>query len=189
MALNSTSVAIDNNEEVFYKKIDECINSLHKNHRDKCVIKQQMYNNILKCLSLPKGVPCNSYSSKFVYWTKCNFNLVKIAGSDIVFCVKLKKPVCVYEAFYNVISEAHINASQGGREKTYSEIISQYSWIPRFCIEIFLKQCIPCQTRKPVKHHIAPKPIISLGVTTRMQIDRINMRTRPDKISTDIKLY
>ena len=40
--------------------------------------------------------------------------------------------------------------------------------------------------KKPVKHHIARKPIISLGVTTRMQIDLIDMHTGPDKISPDI---
>jgi hypothetical protein len=186
MASNSTSVEVDNTEKVFYEKVDEYINSLHKNYRKKCVIKQQVYDDILKCLLLPKGTSSDPYSSKFVYWAKCHFNLVKIAGLDIVFCVKLKKPVCIYEAFYNVISEAHIAVSHGGREKTYFEITSQYSWIPRCCIEIFLKQCIPCQTRKPIKHHVASKPIISLGVMTRVQIDLIDMRTRPDKILPDI---
>ncbi|CAF1227611.1 unnamed protein product [Rotaria sordida] len=129
MASNSTGVAIDNNEKVFYEKIDEYINSLHKNHHEKCVIKRQVYNDILKYLLLRKEAPCNPYSSKFVYWTKSNFNSIKIAGSEIViFCVKLKKPMCVYEVFYNVISEAHITVSHGDRENTYSEIISQYSW-------------------------------------------------------------
>ncbi|CAF2910916.1 unnamed protein product, partial [Rotaria sp. Silwood2] len=167
MAKNSTSVEGDNNEKIFYEKVDEYIYSLHKNYRKKCAIKQQVYNDILKCLLLPKGTSSNLYSSKFVYWTKCHFNLVKIAGIDIVFCVKLKKPVCIYETFYTVISEAHIAVSHGGHEKTYFEITSQYPWIPRSCIEIFLKQCIPCQTRKPIKHHIVSKPIISLGGRSR----------------------
>ncbi|CAF2691319.1 unnamed protein product [Rotaria sp. Silwood2] len=111
---------------------------------------------------------------------------IKIAGNDIVTCVKSKKPLCVYEAFHKIIFEAHIAVSHGGREKTYSEISSQYSWLPRFCVEIFLKQCLPCQTRKPIKHHVVSKPIISLGIMTRLQIDLIDMRTRPDKISPEI---
>jgi len=114
------------------------------------------------------------------------FILIKIAGIDIVACIKSKKPISVYEAFYNVINQAHTAVSHGGRTKTYFELNSQYSWIPRFCVEIFLKQCLPCQTRKPLKQHVVSKPIISLGVMTRLQIDLIDMRTRPDKTSPDI---
>ncbi|CAF3196073.1 unnamed protein product [Rotaria socialis] len=180
------STVQDNNEKNFYENVDKYINSLSKKFRDKSVIKQQVYNDILKCLLLPKGTSSDPYSSAFVYWSKQKFLLIKVAGIDIVVCAKLKKPVCVYEAFYNVINEAHTNVSHGGREKTSSELNSQYSWIPRFCIEIFLKQCIPCQTRKPIKQHVASKPIISLGVMTRLQIDLIDMRTRPDKISSDL---
>ncbi|CAF3902852.1 unnamed protein product [Rotaria sp. Silwood1] len=185
MAPNST-LEVDNHEIISYKKLDEYINSLHEKYRKKSVIKQQVYNDVLQCLSFPKGKSSESHSPKFIYWAKCHFNIVKIAGNDIVICIKSKKPVCVYEAFYKIISEAHNTVSHGGREKTYSEIISQYSWVPRHCIELFLKQCLPCQTRKPIKQHVASKPIISLGVMTRVQIDLIDMRTRPDKISPDI---
>jgi hypothetical protein len=104
----------------------------------------------------------------------------------LLLVLNLKKPVCVYESFYNVITEAHINVSHGGREKTSFELNSRYSFIPRFSIEIFLKQCIPCQTRKPIKQHVVSKPIISLGVMTRVQIDLIDIRTRPDKASPDL---
>ncbi|CAF3991555.1 unnamed protein product, partial [Rotaria sp. Silwood2] len=134
MASNSTVVEVDNHEMIFYKKLDEYINSLHEKYREKCVIKQRVYNDILQCLLLPKGTASESCSSKFVYWAKSHFNLVKIAGNDIVTCVKSKKPLCVYEAFHKIIFEAHIAVSHGGREKTYSEISSQYSWLPRFCV-------------------------------------------------------
>jgi hypothetical protein len=40
---------------------------------------------------------------------KQKFILIKIAGIDIDACNKSEKPVCVYESFYNVITEAHIN--------------------------------------------------------------------------------
>ncbi|CAF1611974.1 unnamed protein product, partial [Didymodactylos carnosus] len=60
------------------------------------------------------------------------------------------------------------------------------SWIPKFVIEIFLKHCFACQVRKPVKQHVVSKPIISLGVMTRLQIDLVDMRTRPDVVSNDV---
>ncbi|CAF3756688.1 unnamed protein product [Rotaria socialis] len=105
---------------------------------------------------LPKGTASELCSPRFVFWAKSHFNLLKIAGNDIVICAKSKRPVCVYEA--------HIAVAHGGREKTYSEIIAQ----------------------KTIKHLVASKPIISLGVMTRLQIDLIDIRTRPDKISSDI---
>jgi hypothetical protein len=146
MESDSTVVQVNTNEKLFYERIEEYVNKLDTKFREKCVIKQEMYNKIQKCLLLPKGTSDDEFPAKLVYWVKRKFTLLKIAGNDIVVCVKTKKPVCVYEGFYNVIAEAHGNVSHGGREKTSFEVNSQYSWIPRFCIEIFLKQCIPCQT-------------------------------------------
>ncbi|CAF4516747.1 unnamed protein product, partial [Didymodactylos carnosus] len=74
----------------------------------------------------------------------------------------------------------------GGRNKTIFEINSHYSWIPRFAVEIFLKGCVACQLRKPIKQHVVSKPIISLGVMTRLQIDLVDMRTRPDTVTADV---
>ncbi len=38
MPSNSTIVEVDNNEKVFYEKLNEYIDSLHENYRKKCVI-------------------------------------------------------------------------------------------------------------------------------------------------------
>ncbi|CAF4463262.1 unnamed protein product [Rotaria sp. Silwood2] len=185
-ASSATTIQANNAETLFYEEVDKHINSLSVKFRQKCVPKQNVYDDIIKCLTLPKGKPSGLYSSKFIYWVKQNFILMKLSGIDIGCCIKLKKPICIYEAYYNVISEGHAAVSHGGRHKTAFELNAHYSWIPRFCIEIFLKQCIPCQTRKPIKQHVISKPIISLGVMTRLQIDLIDMRTRPDTIAPDI---
>jgi transposase InsO family protein len=37
-----------------------------------------------------------------------------------------------------------------------------------------------CQVRKPLKSHVIPTAIISLGFMTRLQMDLVDMRTRPD---------
>ncbi|CAF1194249.1 unnamed protein product [Didymodactylos carnosus] len=112
------------------------------------------------------------------------FNLS--VGIDIACCVKTKKPVRIYESFFNVISECHGSVSHGGRDKTLCEVNSHYSWVPRRAIKIFLKHCTPCQVRKPIKQHVVSKPIISSGVMTRLQVDLVDMRTRPDKIEQDV---
>ncbi|CAF1372155.1 unnamed protein product [Rotaria magnacalcarata] len=120
---NYTTVQIDNGELIFYKELEQHINSLSKKFRIKSVIRQIAYNDIVKCLLLSKGAPLELFGAK---------------------------------------------------------------WIPRFAVEIFLKQCVPCQIRKPLKQHVIGKPIISLGVMTRLQIDLIDMRTRPDILKPDI---
>ena len=58
------------------------------------------------------------------------------------------------EEYYNVMNEAHTNVSHVGRDKTIHELNLHYSWIPRFAVEVFTKQCISCQTRKPLKEHM-----------------------------------
>ncbi|CAF3556660.1 unnamed protein product [Rotaria socialis] len=183
---NYTTVQIDSGELIFYKELEQHINSLSEKFRIKSVIRQIAYNDIVKCLLLPKGVPLELFGAKFIFWVKQHFILIKIANVEIGCCIKSKKPICVYEAYYNVIGEAHVTISHGGRDKTIYELNTHYRCIPRFAVEMFLKQCVPCQIRKPLKQHVIGKPIISLGVMTRLQIDLIDMRTRPDILKPDI---
>ena len=49
-----------------------------------------------------------------------------------------------------MIRETHSSISHGYRVKTVFELSSHYSWVPRFAGETYLKQCITCQTRKPI---------------------------------------
>jgi hypothetical protein len=60
------------------------------------------------------------------------------------------------------------------------EIAQHYYWIPSKIIDSFLPTCIPCQVRKPLKAHVVSQAIISLGFMTRLQMDLVDMRTRPD---------
>lgn len=60
------------------------------------------------------------------------------------------------------------------------EVAEHYYWIPSKIIDSFLPTCVSCQVRKPVKAHIIPNAIVSIGFLTRLQIDLIDMRTRPD---------
>ena len=113
MESNSTIVQMNNDEKIYYEKVVEYINSLDQNFREKSVIKQQVYDDILKCLLLPKGSPPDAYSSTFVYWVKHKFILIKIAGIDIVAGIKSKKTfvctlnVSLFTTFYS--SEHNFN--------------------------------------------------------------------------------
>ncbi|CAF4470388.1 unnamed protein product, partial [Didymodactylos carnosus] len=176
----------DTHEKKFYDEVEKYVNSLQQKYRDKTFIKKQTCDDILKVLLLPKGKTGDSLSVKFRFWCRQKFSIVKLAGIDVVYCTKSKKPICVYESLFNIIKGCHEAVSHGGRDKTLAEVNSHYSWVPKIVVEIYLKTCIACQVRKPLKHPVVSKPIISLGVMTRLQIDLIDMRTRPDFVSSDI---
>ncbi len=52
MESNSTIDQMNNDEKNYYVKVDEYINSLDKKFRGKCIIKQKVDDDILKCLLL-----------------------------------------------------------------------------------------------------------------------------------------
>ena len=60
------------------------------------------------------------FSSRFVYWVKQRFVLMRVVGVKIGCCIKSKKPICIYD---NVIGEAHATTSHGGRHKTVLNLI------------------------------------------------------------------
>ncbi|CAF1619731.1 unnamed protein product [Didymodactylos carnosus] len=119
-ACNTTTITIQPNdsEKLFYSDLDKYIDSLSVKFREKSVIKKKVCEDIVQALLLQKGKTSGSFSPKFVFWAKQNFLLLKIVGIDIACCVKTKKPVCIYESFFNVISECHVSVSHGGRDKT-----------------------------------------------------------------------
>lgn len=180
--MDTTTSQVNDQRKTFHEEVERYISCLHERFKNKCVIKRNTYDDILKALPLAKGKSAN-LPPKFVYWAKRKFTLMKIAGVPVVSSQDSKMPVCVYETYYDAIFEAHVAVSHGGRHKTVAELTARSSWIPRFAVEIFLKQCVPCQIRKPLKQPVVSKPIISLGVMTRLQIDLIDMRTRPDQIN------
>ena len=138
---------MDADKARYYGELEKHINSLSAKFREKSVIKQNTYNDIIKCLLLPMGKPSGNFSAKFIYWAKQHFTLIKIGDTDAACCLKSKKPISTYETYYNVIREAHSSISHGGRVKTVFELNSHYSWVPRFAVETYLKQCIKLRVR------------------------------------------
>jgi hypothetical protein len=130
---DSTTVQTDNCETRYYEQLEKYINSLNQKFQEKCVIKQNVYNDIVKCFLLPKGKP-SDFSPKFMYWVKRHFMLTKIADVYFACSIKSKKTICTYEDYYKIIGEAHRTVLHGGRIKTVHELNCHYSFIPRFAV-------------------------------------------------------
>ena len=94
---------------------------------------------------------------------------------------KTSRPVVTRESLFQNIKKCHERVGHSGREKTWSEVQANYSWIRYDIISLFLKTCSQCSLRKPLKNRPCGKPIISLGFLSRLQIDLIDMTSRPDQ--------
>jgi hypothetical protein len=99
---------------------------------------------------------------------------------EILCSKKNSTRIAVIENYYEILKEAHMKTGHGGRDKMRHETAQHYYWIPSKIIDAFLPTCVSCQVRKPLKLHVVPTAIISLGFMTRLQIDLVDMRTRPD---------
>ena len=79
------------------------------------------------------------------------------------------------ESLFQIILKCHERLGHSGREKTWSEVQANYSWIRYDTISLYLKSCSQCSLRKPLKNRHCGKPIISIGFLSRVQIYLIDM--------------
>ncbi|XP_078592647.1 uncharacterized protein LOC144871267 [Branchiostoma floridae x Branchiostoma japonicum] len=163
----------------FYRLAEEHINGLGKGKKTNYCITQDTYDKAVKALQLSKGVKCPE-GSHFKFWAAKRFKLQDIGARKILYCEKTSRPVVPKEDIYDTIKCCHSRVGHSRRDKTWDEIKTNYSWVRYDLVQIYLRTCRQCSTRVPLKKPAAGRPIISLGFMTRMQIDLIDMTSRPD---------
>lgn len=109
----------------FEDLLNEYILSLSPKKRDKALIPQKRYDNILAVLKDPKCTTIES--AQFRFWAKKMFRLSTEDNSGSIVCHE-GKPVAVREQLYQVLTESHNRAQHGGRDKTSAEVRKHYSW-------------------------------------------------------------
>jgi hypothetical protein len=173
-------------EQAFYTRVNEFVQSINVKKQGKYLIKAEMYNEVVQILKETEG----KYQPQFKFWAKKHFNLVKIGEQ-----FKEKSLVVTFENLFEKINECHTAVGHLGRDKTWHKVIldekqnyidffslsfkvaSRYSFIPHKTVKIFIELYDQCVTRKVFPKLISGKPIISVGLMTRMQIDLIDMRS------------
>ena len=75
---DSTTSQLDIREFLYYEELKKHIDSLSKKFQEKSVIKQNVYNDIVKCLLSTKEKPLGLFSSKFTYWVKRHFGCIDL---------------------------------------------------------------------------------------------------------------
>lgn len=103
--------------EIFYKKLDIHIQSLHEKFRAKYVITKDMYEDIILAL-------CDGWGdSQFKYWVQKHFILVQNGNTKVVYSSgKVNLPVVTYEELYTKLYECHNRVGHHGRDKTWKVV-------------------------------------------------------------------
>ncbi|CAF2745866.1 unnamed protein product [Rotaria sp. Silwood2] len=166
-------------EKMFYSKVN-CYESRLK-FVEKVILSLDYYQKILFAVKLAKGGKTACIDNKFYNWCKKHFKINNTAGHDILVSLKNDRRIVFTESYFTILKDIHEKTGHGGRDKMRYEFSHHYYWLPSTVIDLFLQCCVSCQLRKPVKNPVVSTAIISIGYMTRLQMDLIDLRTRPDK--------
>ncbi|CAF3193160.1 unnamed protein product [Rotaria sp. Silwood2] len=169
---------LSNEEKIFYSKVDDYRAGLK--YPEKTMLSLVYYYKIIHALKQPKGRKSTGVDTKFHGWCKQHFKIDNISGVELLSSLKTDRRIVVVEPYFTILKNVQIKTGHGFRDKMRHEIGQHHYWIPSVVIDIFLSCCVACQLRKPVKNHVQSAAIVSLGFLTRLQIDLIDLRTRPD---------
>ena len=172
-------VTMSEQKEQFNELLDNYCSSLGKK-KDKCIISQEVYDKAVQALQLEIRTKYDE-RAKFKHWCKNHFKLETIGSRNLLFCSKKNLPVTTKEEMFDTILRCHLRVGHTGRDKTFDKVKKNYAWVNRNMVLFFPQTCPVCNTRKPVKQPKAGKPIISLSFLTRVQVDLIDMSSRPDE--------
>ncbi|TGZ77793.1 hypothetical protein EX30DRAFT_374426 [Ascodesmis nigricans] len=128
----------------FYDILNDYIISLSPKKRDKALIPLARYDNIMRVLQDPKCTTIES--AQFRFWSKKMFSLTDYRNKLVV--THEGKPVAVKEDLYIVLTNAHLQAQHGGRDKTSTQVRKHFSWVPKELIARFVKACPQCKLRR-----------------------------------------
>ncbi|CAF4558114.1 unnamed protein product [Rotaria sp. Silwood2] len=167
-----------NEEKTFYSKVNDYRAGLK--YPEKAMLSLDYYRKIIHALKYPKGGKSSGIDAKYHGWCKHHFKIDNTSGVDILCSLKTDRRIVTVESYYTVLNDVHEKTGHGSRDKMRHEVSQHYYWIPSTIIDLYLTCCVACQLRKSVKSHVVSTAIISLGFLTRLQMDLIDLRTRPD---------
>ena len=94
------------------------------------------------------------------------------------------------EDLFEILLEAHISVGHGGMKKMRQCVNEKYCNVSEKMVGVFLSNCETCQ-RKKVKPNkgLVVKPLCSSGLSSRGQVDLVNMESQPDRGYVNIMNY
>jgi len=103
--------------------------------------------------------------------TKGKFVLLKKSTK----ATKPALPVCTKEKLYDTLYEIYVALENPSMTAFWSELSSQYAYIPQHLTECFIKGCKVNAENKTSKASVSAKPIVATKFMTRVEADLIHM--------------
>lgn len=118
------------------------------------------------------------------YYLLKKYDIVTVENNIYIVKKSDQKDNLVYltpeEDIFDKLVEIHVNCGHGSRDKMMS-IIKQSCSIPRPCVELFLRCCPTCQTKKSkTVAKVVVKPIVTKSFMTRGQVELVDFQSIPD---------
>ena len=89
---------------MFYKLLEEHIDTLHQSKQATFVIDDEKYNEILHALNLKFGEACpGPAGATFKHWVFQTFKLVRIGSIDYIYSLIKNKPVALKEEIFDIL--------------------------------------------------------------------------------------
>ncbi|KAK4307308.1 hypothetical protein Pmani_020912 [Petrolisthes manimaculis] len=95
------------------------------------------------------------------------------------------------EDTFDVIKRAHVSTGHGGRDRMLKEVQKKYANVTTAALELFKSLCEECQKKRkrPMTKGVVVRPILSKDLTSRGQVDLIDMQAMAHRNFKWIMVY
>ena len=108
-------------------------------------VPRELYSLIIDILRKPQDTTVGDPQLRF--WVRQRFQLMNGPG-DRSCALHEGKRVVLRDEIYDVIARAHTEAQHGGRDKTYSVLKRDWSYVPKETVATFIRLCSVCNGKR-----------------------------------------
>ncbi|GAA5827634.1 hypothetical protein JCM11251_001764 [Rhodosporidiobolus azoricus] len=135
----------------FWDRLQSHHDNLKPCKKIKGLLTRDYYNRMLVVMLDPENTA--NEDAQFRHWIRENFDFD--SRSRIV---QHRKPVAVWEDFYDILVDAHKRAKHGGRDKTWKVLSKKWGKLPKELVTQFVELCPTCAPKKTNINRAPRKP-------------------------------
>lgn len=174
-------------------KFYECFNKLINEKNDNSVhLSSVKYNEIMSEI---KNFKLKGKKTNKSYRILKRYDIITIDGEEkLIFPLSLDNSIFLFyimnEHVYDVLHDVHLSIGHGGKHRMNTEVKKKYKNITQESILIYLKCCVPCQSKlKSKRKDLIVKPMTFSEMNSRCQVDLIDMQAKCEREFCFIMVY
>ncbi|GAA5827646.1 hypothetical protein JCM11251_001768 [Rhodosporidiobolus azoricus] len=137
----------------FWMRVQAHHDHLKPSKKLKALFTRDFYNRMLVIMLDPMNTANDT--SQFRFWTR------KMRLDQQGRITKDRKPVAVWEDFYDIIADAHKRVKHSGRDKTWTVLSKKWAKLPKELVTQFVELCPTCAPQKTNINRAPRKPKLS----------------------------